>query len=308
MGTGDIPASTRSVESASVTRETLPFRVATWNMDHWRRSPDERAAAWHRLTRHVAPDVALVQEAVPPVGMRRGAVVYREIGRSRSWGSAVVACNDAVELDEIWAVRTRYSHQTFPVAAAYPGAVAIAQAQIMSVEPITFVSVYGLIDVYSQTTLFRIIADLIPLFDSPEGERVILGGDLNAGTDAKPGPEIKRYEAILHSLESLGLANLYERAVVRPDAPEDCLCRRPDCRHLTTREGGGQFDYLFATPGLVKDLVRIERFDDPETKGLSDHWPIVAEFRFAAKATPADSDRFDAPADDRVAVVSGAGL
>jgi endonuclease/exonuclease/phosphatase family metal-dependent hydrolase len=199
--------------------------------------------------------------------------------------------NPEIELDEIWTVRTRYSAQTFAVSGTYPGAVAVARATLPNQRPITLVSVYGLIDVYSQTTLFRIIADLIPLFDSEDGERVILAGDLNVGTDAARGPEIVRYEAILRALESLGLANLYDVVADRPEPPENCRCGAVDCRHLTTREGGGQFDYLFATAPLVAAARRIVRFDDPETRLLSDHWPIAAEFDLAKVGGTLDVDR-----------------
>ena len=51
----------------------------------------------------------------------------------------------------------------------YPGATIVARVGIPAVGSITCISVYGLIDVYAQTTMLRIIADLIPLFDSPEG-------------------------------------------------------------------------------------------------------------------------------------------
>jgi endonuclease/exonuclease/phosphatase family metal-dependent hydrolase len=259
-------------------------------MDHWRRSPGDREAAWSRLTNAVSPDIALLQESVPPSTLPRSGVVYREIGRTRPWGSAVVALNPEIELDEIWTVRTRYSPQTFAVAGTYPGAVAVARATLPKEPPITLVSVYGLIDVYSQTTLFRVIADLIPLFDSEDGERVILAGDLNVGTDAARGPEIVRYEAILRAFESLGLANLYEVVADRPAPPENCRCGAVDCRHLTTREGGGQFDYLFATAPLAAAARRIVRFDDPETRLLSDHWPIAAEFDLANVAGTLDVD------------------
>jgi endonuclease/exonuclease/phosphatase family metal-dependent hydrolase len=259
------------------------LRVATWNMDHWRRTPEERAMAWRRLQTVVRPTVALLQEAVPPQALRRRSVVYREIGRARSWGSAVVGLRRGVQLRELWSVRTRYSAQTFTLLNTFPGCLSIAVGGPPGLAPITFISLYGVIDVYSQTTLLRLVADLIPLFDSESGERVILGGDFNVGTDTMREPERSRYTAILGAFEALGLVNLYETVSDRPGPPEACPCASPVCRHLTTREGGGQFDYLFASASLAADCHRIVRFDDAETRSLSDHWPIVADFDFSSE-------------------------
>jgi hypothetical protein len=79
-------------------------------------------------------------------------------------------------LEEIGAVRTRYGSTRFTMLGTYPGSTIVARVLV------TCVSVYGLMNVYAQTTMLRIVADLIPLFDSPEGERVVLGGDLNVTT------------------------------------------------------------------------------------------------------------------------------
>ncbi len=48
----------------------VKLRVATWNMDHWKRMRDDptdgsQRAAWDYLA-SLGADVALVQEAVPP--------------------------------------------------------------------------------------------------------------------------------------------------------------------------------------------------------------------------------------------------
>jgi exonuclease III len=264
--------------------ESRSFRVATWNMDHWRRSPDEHDAGWLRLTDHVNPSVALLQEHVPPSGVGPTRSIYREIGRHRHWGSAIVALEPDIELTEIVSAITPYSSQSFTLANTFPGSVAFGRVVVPGVDPITLVSVYAVIDVYSQTTLLRIVADLIPLFDSVDGGRVILGGDFNLGTDTAR-PELPRYEAVIRAVKSLGLVDLYECVQDRPPRPDACGCGLEDCRHLTTREGGGQFDHLYASPALAEQCRRIVRYDDPETRTLSDHWPIVAEFALTTGRT-----------------------
>ena len=109
-------------------------------------------------------------------------------------------------IEEIDAVWTRYSSTLFSMLGTYPGATIVARVEVPGVGPVTCVSVYGLMNVYAQTTMLRIVADLIPLFDSPDGARIVLGGDMNVTTCTLPStPELRRYEAILRAVESLGL-------------------------------------------------------------------------------------------------------
>ena len=73
---------------------TEPLRLVTWNLNHWRQQlmpVDTRRAAWDHLGAGLGAGVALVQEAVPPLGLDRGRAVYGEIAGHRNWGSAVVA-------------------------------------------------------------------------------------------------------------------------------------------------------------------------------------------------------------------------
>ena len=41
------------------------MRVVTWNMNHWQRG-GKATEAWTYLDEHLRPDVALLQETVPP--------------------------------------------------------------------------------------------------------------------------------------------------------------------------------------------------------------------------------------------------
>jgi hypothetical protein len=63
------------------------MRVVTWNMNASFRSDYARAAAWAYLRDALGADIAVVQEAVSPVGL---GAVYRPIGDGKDWGSAVV--------------------------------------------------------------------------------------------------------------------------------------------------------------------------------------------------------------------------
>ena len=146
-------------------------------------------------------------------------------------------------------------------------------------DPVTVVSVYNIIDdVYAQTTLLRIVADLIPLFDSPDGSRVILGGDLNMSTAAAKGPERDRAASILGALKGLGLVDLADVELAEGKRPEpwpDCPCQEPDCRHFPTWRAG-HLDHLFVTPALTDQVRSLHVDRDVVERGLSDHAALIA--------------------------------
>ena len=262
-------------------------------MDHWKRTAQQRKDAWAYLNSKAGADIMLLQESVAPTGMPRTRYVHRELAGSRPWGSAVVACSDAEDIDlkEIDAVRTRYGATRFSMLGSIPGTVIVARADFPGIGPITCISVYGAINVYAQTTMFRIVADLIPLFDSSDGKRVVLGGDFNV-TDAIRGNsvELPRYRAILNAVESLGLVNLAKVVSDRPPPIPGCLCAaKEDCYHLHSYtwsdNQGTQLDWLYATPALAKHCTGI-RLDREVVGKLSDHAPIVADFNVVPDELP----------------------
>ena len=256
--------------------------IGTWNMDHWKRTLQQREDAWRYLQSPNQVGIMLLQESVAPAGIPRSRYVHREIAGSRPWGSSVVAFADDMETEEIDAVRTCFGATRYSMLGSLPGSVIVARVHVPEIGPITCVSVYGTIDgVYAQTTMFRVIADLIPLFDSVDGRRVVLGGDFNITTATPPNtPELSRYRAILSAIESLGLVNLAESAKCRPDSMPGCPCRADDCRHIRTfgDNPGTQLDWLFATKELARRCTQL-RVDHDIMGTLSDHAPLIAEFQ-----------------------------
>lgn len=275
-----------------VPQQGTKFSIGTWNMDHWKRTVQQRRDAWAYLGSKAGADIMLLQESGVPAGISRSRYVHRELAGSRPWGSAVVVCADAADLElaEIDAVRTWFGSTRFSMLGSTPGAVIVARVDFPGIGPITCISVYGVINVYAQTTMFRIVADLIPLFDSRDGKRVVLGGDFNV-TDAIRGDavELPRYKAIMNAVESLGLVNL-ARVVSERSAPiPDCPCGEKDCYHLHTYNWGNnqgtQLDWLYATPDLAKHCTGI-RLDHEVFGKLSDHAPIVADFNVVPDELP----------------------
>ncbi len=256
--------------------------IGTWNMDHWKRTSQQRKDAWRYLQTERKADVMLLQESVAPSDIPRNRFVYREIAGRRPWGSSVVAFACDLETDEIDTVGTRYGPTRFNMLGSLPGSVIVARIHVPEVGPITCVSVYGAMDDgYAQTRMFRVIADLIPLFDSDDGRRVILGGDFNVTTAAGPDTlELPRYRALFCAIESLGLVNLATIAEDRPDTMPDCPCGTVDCRHVRTfgDNPGTQLDWLYATEELAHRCTRL-RVDHNVMGTRSDHAPLIAEFR-----------------------------
>jgi endonuclease/exonuclease/phosphatase family metal-dependent hydrolase len=287
----------------------MKVTIATWNMDHWKRTPVQRRGAWARLN-DVGADVALLQETVPPEHVGRGAVVWREIGRERRFGSAVASLK-GWPIEEITTAKSCYSYLSFPLLGTFPGSVAITRVRPPDLMPITLVSVYGVIDVYSTTTLFRQVADLMPLFDSADGERVILGGDLNVSTQGPDEAARARYRAVFGAIESLGLVDLFRAVRDRPAPRSGCTCGLGDgCYHVGTHRNasrgadqiGSHLDYLFASPALAERCTRLRLVDDAGIWNLSDHCPVVAEFdleRDTGETAPWD-DRYVSDVADTV--------
>ncbi len=255
------------------------FSIGTWNMDHWKRTRQQREKAWEYLQTQSGTDVMLLQESVAPPYLDQSQFVYREIGGNRPWGSSVAAFSEDVSIQEIGTVRTRYSTERFSMQGTFPGTIIVARTDLPGIGPITCVSVYGLINVYAQTTMLRIIADLIPLFDSRFGSRVVLGGDFNLTTACSGDtPELPRYRAILDAVESLGLINLAESSRNRPESTSNCPCCKDECFHIPTYNNT-QIDWLYATPELARRCLNLRVDHGVVTGELSDHAPIIAEFQ-----------------------------
>ncbi|MTI95753.1 MAG: hypothetical protein FH749_09775 [Firmicutes bacterium] len=102
--------------------------VLTWNMDHWKRKHEQRREAWEYLTEVIRSDIALLQECVPPDNLPGYHVIYREIGGSRKWGSAIL---------------TRFPAEEVEFDNSHPGAVVAAEVTLPGRKNLTVISLYG---------------------------------------------------------------------------------------------------------------------------------------------------------------------
>jgi endonuclease/exonuclease/phosphatase family metal-dependent hydrolase len=278
------------IEDEPPTGETRTgFRLVSWNLNHWRQPllpTDTRRAAWSHLTGEIGAQVALVQEAVPPLELDRGRAVYGEIAGHRNWGSAVVALDPAVSIEPLRSVRAQWNRRRFLLANTHPGSVAIARITVPDIEPITVVSIYGVLDGSSVSTMLRVVADLVPLFDSSHGARVILGGDFNVSRSGKDPKYTARSEAVLVAIRSLGLVEAKTLVEEPPVSAADCACGAGGtCDHIPTW-GCAELDHLFVSPALASQVKAL--CIDPKVVevGLSDHVPLVLDLVLSSDRTP----------------------
>jgi endonuclease/exonuclease/phosphatase family metal-dependent hydrolase len=273
---------------------TVPLRLATWNMNHWQQPMlpvNTRRAAWEYLATS-GIDVVLAQEASPTKAS--GGAVYGEIGGHRDWGSAVVALNDRAQVEPIRSARVRYSRRRYLLDRTHPGSVAVARLSVGDIQPITLVSVYGVWDGSPVSSMLHATADLLPLFDSPDGARVILGGDFNVSRSTSDARLLEQAEAVFAAVRSLGLVEAKGLVADRPAGVEDCSCTGgPACGHIPTWKRS-ELDHLFVSPSLASQVSSLTVDASAVVAGLSDHVPLILGLELTCERTPHtwDEDAF----------------
>jgi endonuclease/exonuclease/phosphatase family metal-dependent hydrolase len=254
-------------------------RIVSWNMSHWLRSEDERAAAWSYL-RSLGADFVLLQEAVPPKDLDPAACVYRPggIGGRRPWGSAILSFNGP--LSEVAGVTSPHARRPARIHDTFPGSIAVAATS----SGITLISVYTVIDNgYAITTFHRQLSDLTPLFDTTLGRQVVLAGDLNLSTQFEE-PHRGRHRNAFERLNAFDLVDAL--ALDRPQRGplQGCSCGGNPCRHVRTQRHQAspipwQNDYVFVSRSLGARVIACNAVDhgEPDPWSFSDHCPLLLE-------------------------------
>ena len=273
-------------------------RVVTWNMKHAVvHAAGRRQRGWAHLAT-LEPNIALVQEAGPPIEGPTS-VVWAN-GRAptdgRDWSAGVAAYGLEAQPFTGPVYPSYYRRQT-PIEIgrlARPGTLAIADVRLGRGTRLIAISLYGALR-YAEQSVAVALADIMPMFDDTHvPKRLILGGDLNIHTHSNDSQERARAKPILELAESLGMCNLLryardrglleqgERAYTQP-----CPCDGTDCYHVKTLNSPqsqpgamANSDYLFATPTLARELrsLKVMNGDDDPSWSISDHCPLVAEF------------------------------
>ena len=256
------------------------LRVVVWNIA---RNP----AAWLALDR-LEPDISLLNEAVVPadrLGVWSETGTHGRDGKRRAWSAAIITRHPFVAIADAQP-QWRHNRRDVPFTCSRPGSWVAARIET-PVGPVTAVSLYGLMDELSDSSVHRSLSECSPVFDDPRyGDFVVLGGDLNTGTQW-PQSESQfnaRDRGVLHRIATYGLTDCVS-AMRAPGRLQGCQCTEGEgCTHVRTRRDPRhphvpyQTDYCFATTGARLRLVSCEVLASDEWFALSDHAPIVADF------------------------------
>lgn len=291
----------------------MDLSIASWNLNHWQRRPEERAAAWEYLRDVVAPDVALVQEAVPPEELT--SVVYCPFPSPyRNWGTAVVALNPALQITPLRRREVTPYLEPGDLEDSQPGTSAVAEILCPDGGRFVAISVYGAIEKsgngtgYATTTMHRVLSDLTSILDSYREPRpVVLGGDLNCSTQLE-GPDRAAEHALFARLEAFGLTDCFAESADGRKRLTDCFCvDAGECSHYRTLRHKNDassrpwhIDYMFSHH-LDRAATRLTVIDEPAAWALSDHAPIMLTTRIGKS----DARTMMGPDDQRTAPRTG---
>ena len=256
------------------------MRVVVWNIANKQGAFDALAA--------LEPDIALLNEATPPLaatGIWHGTTVGRDSKR-RPWSVAVLSSHPITEITDArpsW----RGSQRDVPFVCSRPGSWIAASVKVAPSVQVTAVSLYGLLDEFSDASVHRSLSELSPLIDDPRYQQhLLIGGDLNtwSGWPVREQPTLARDINLLQRFEAFGLVDCL--AAVRPAGRlPDCTCTLGDaCTHTRTRLDPRfpnipyQIDYLWASSALAPRLSSCQALATSEWFAISDHAPIIADF------------------------------
>jgi len=238
------------------------LRIVTWNMSHWQqRQAAERA--WSFLLNDLAPDVALVQEAVPLV--RNEFTLWREIPGKGNWGTGIVTRGLPIREFELETI-------------SHPGAMIVGEVTLPGGRELTAISIYGALEKplrakaakpesYATTSMQRMLSDLTFLLDGVYGRRpIVMGGDTNVSTQLPP-PWTAHHQAVIDRIAAFGLI--------------DCLALSHDGHVQTQRHPRSkvawQNDYLYVSKDLRSKIRSCEPIATETAWSLSQHCPVLLE-------------------------------
>jgi len=228
-------------------------------------------AAWSYIRDDLRPDIALLQEAMPPTGKEAANVCHVPVDypnvKPRTWGNAIYS---------------RWPIREIVLRSEYRGCLLAAHIDVPSVAGgLIVINLYGLIEYtpkktgYSAMGMHRMISDATFLI---EGEleyprQIILGGDFNLDRKMDFGWHRKDYASAGPVLDRITGHRL-----------RDCVASRyPDgvstFRNSRKPENSWQLDHLFATKKEFNLLESCEVPQDGQFTEFSDHNPIIADFR-----------------------------
>jgi endonuclease/exonuclease/phosphatase family metal-dependent hydrolase len=162
---------------------------------------------------------------------------------------------------------------------------------------ITAISLYGQWEVLpdgameASARVHRILSDLTGVLVQSRRRAVVLAGDFNLSTQHTGSRQSRAAadvaDVVFARLRGWGLTDCAAHTRASRTRLDGCTCREGgDCAHVQTFRSGNrldsaptQLDYAFASQSLVSKLAACEVVHDDAPWTLSDHCPIVLEFK-----------------------------
>jgi endonuclease/exonuclease/phosphatase family metal-dependent hydrolase len=223
--------------------------VVAWNMG--RRA---HGAAWEYLLDRLQPDLALLQETVPPAtAFGGGQVVHGRAYAAHAWGSAVYVREGSVR-----ELALPEEHRGWLIA-----------AEIELPEPVVAVSVHArILDGYVRPNLDKAFAALEPLL---RDRSFVVGGDLNLSRNYDTAYGTAHHTEFLDGLPTRGFFDCMRK--FHPEEQRTFWGR-------TTRDY--QNDHLFVSEDLAAMVAGCDVVDRAQ---LSDHSPLRLILESKAEST-----------------------
>jgi len=231
-------------------------RILSWNMnqpDHVR----SHEQAWEFL-RGLRPDIALVQEAIVPQGMRdEYRVCWTPAWEGKAWGSGVLSRLGDLDLD--WGDSSR-------------GAVLVAETTVPGLGRVSIASIHARVINRRVIPALRLTLDALR---ARLRDRFIVGGDLNTARAAALAWPANGHREFWSTLDASGFRDCY---YTLHGAERQSYWREWQRNKPPTVGNSLMDDHVFVDPDTVAYLTDAVVWDTREVRELSDHGPIVVDF------------------------------
>ena len=231
-------------------------------MDFWKRNVQQREAGWNYLLEILKPDIALLQEIVPPEqSFENFNILYHEIDKKRRWGTSI--------LSKYIIGKELHFNNTYP---GHSGLI-VAEIKIPDSIILTFVNIYGLIDLegYATTTMHHILSDLNTTLHYKSKRNIILAGDFNVSSqwDEKYKNQYPAHKFVFDRLENFGLVN----------CTQEFFKTHVQTHSHRSSDFEWQNDYIFISRKLLDQVLNCEVVNNSKMDYYSDHFPVTIEIQ-----------------------------
>lgn len=235
-------------------------------MDYWKHNREDRVQAWEYLDKIISPDIALLQEALPPKDRYKDDnIVFPKVEGKFKWACCIVSKKYALHQVDF--------ERKFKYSLIAADVILSDEKHNLNTALFTVVSMYSAIDEWGFSTpnLHIILSDLTPMLLNKFGKReIILAGDFNTSLQweekGKRWPGLSQ-EILFGRIKDFGLINCTENFWGE---------HKQTYRHSRSQYPW-QNDYIFVTKGLEISLKACYVVDNPDVHKLSDHNPVVVE-------------------------------